>query len=505
MAVVNELVTKFSFIGNLKPQESFNANLRSSIKFLGGMALAIKGATVAVAGLVTMQSKSLEPLIRLRNETGISTQRLQQLERMAVATGSSFEEMAGTLTGLNQKITDASYNGSETFARLGINVRGVSGELKKADQVLFEVMNRFNQMGLSRQQRQFFAGQLGIDPGMIKFLNMTTAEYKKYNEQSARALYLTDKQLDSVDKYNRSLDLLGLNLNSIRNQIAVAVAPQLTELANKFIELIDRNRDWIINGIIKTVGFLDRLTDALIRVAPFVLAIGAAFVAARVGALGFAVVMGTILSPVVLITAGITALLLILDDLIVAFNGGKSVIRDFFQEFFGVDIVPIMHEIVDVVGTSIAQIMDAIAPLSEFLTASFGLIGNLLTGNLELAIDDAKRMFMSLGEFIKNSFTIIFDGLKAIATSILPEWAVTGISDFFSGSSGANDLSLDGGSTSSMPFPLSPYAGVGAGSITQSNNINVYSNDPLRAGQITSDRLQNQLSTADSLLNRGGR
>jgi len=465
LAVVNELVTKFSFIGSLKPQESFNANLRSSIKFLGGMALAVKGATVAIAGLVTMQSKSLEPLIKLRNETGISTQRLQQLERMAVMTGSSFEEMAGTLTGLNQKIVDASFNGSETFARLGINVRGVSGELKKADQVLFEVMNRFNQMGLSRQQRQFFAGQLGIDGSMIKFLNMSTAEYKKYNEQSARALYLTDKQLDSVDKYNRSLDLLGLNLNGIRNQIAVAVAPQLTELANRFIDLIDRNRDWIINGIVKTVDFLDRLTDALIRVAPFVLAIGGAFVAARVAALGFSVVMGALFSPVVLITAAIVAALLILDDLIVAFKGGKSVIRDFFQEWLGIDITPVMQKMV-------ASVRWAMSQISQMFTANKSIIGGMIR-------------FMS-GDMVGGARQI-FGGLTS------------GSTDPMALSLPSNPFDMQ------MPFPSSPYAGAGAGSITQSNNINVYSNDPLRAGQITSDRLQNQLSTADSLLNRGGK
>ena len=465
MAVVNELVTRFSFIGNLRPQENFNANLRSSIKFLGGMALAVKGATIAIAGLVTMQSKSLEPLIKLRNETGISTQRLQQLERMAVATGSSFEEMASTLTGLNQKIVDASYNGSETFARLGINVRGVSGELKKADQVLFEIMNRFNQMGLSRQQRQFFAGQLGIDPSLIKFLNMSTAEYKKYNEQSARALYLTDKQLDAADKYNRSLDLLGLNLNSIRNQIAVAVAPQLTELANRFIDLIDRNRDWIINGIIKTVDFLDRLTDALIRVAPFVLAIGAAFVAARVGALGFALVMGTLFSPVVLITAAIVAALLILDDLIVAFNGGKSVIRDFFQEWLGIDITPVMQKMV-------ASVRWAMSQISQMFTANKSIIGGMIR-------------FMS-GDMVGGARQI-FGGLTS------------GSTDTMAMSLPSNPFDMQ------MPFPSSPYAGAGTGSINQSNNINVYSNDPLRAGQITSDRLQNQLSTADSLLNRGGK
>ncbi|HHH0699808.1 TPA: hypothetical protein ACPZRZ_003918 [Yersinia enterocolitica] len=38
MAIVNELITKFGFIGDLAPQETFNANLKSSIGLLAGNA-----------------------------------------------------------------------------------------------------------------------------------------------------------------------------------------------------------------------------------------------------------------------------------------------------------------------------------------------------------------------------------------------------------------------------------------------------------------------------------
>ena len=37
MAIVNELITKFGFIGNLAPQETFNANLKASIGLLAGL------------------------------------------------------------------------------------------------------------------------------------------------------------------------------------------------------------------------------------------------------------------------------------------------------------------------------------------------------------------------------------------------------------------------------------------------------------------------------------
>ncbi len=254
--VVNELVTRFSFVGNLQPQQTFNENLSSSIKFLAGFAAAIGTASIALGAMISDQLANIDPLIQLRNETGMSAERLEHLTQVATLAGGGFEGMAQSLEGINDKIADAAMNGSETFSRLGINVRGMNGELKDAGQILNEVRTRFNQMNLSRQQRQYFGSALGIDSSTLKILSLSGAEYKKYNDQAERALKLTDAQDTAADKYNRSLSLLKLNLTGIRNQIAVAFAPQLTELSEKFINLVNQNRDWIVRGITKTTRLM---------------------------------------------------------------------------------------------------------------------------------------------------------------------------------------------------------------------------------------------------------
>ena len=48
MAIVSELVTKFSFIGSLKPQMSFNKGLSASIKGLSALAIATKAGVGAL-------------------------------------------------------------------------------------------------------------------------------------------------------------------------------------------------------------------------------------------------------------------------------------------------------------------------------------------------------------------------------------------------------------------------------------------------------------------------
>ena len=44
MAIVSELISRFSFVGSLAPQEEFNANLKTSIALIGGI-----GAGLATA------------------------------------------------------------------------------------------------------------------------------------------------------------------------------------------------------------------------------------------------------------------------------------------------------------------------------------------------------------------------------------------------------------------------------------------------------------------------
>lgn len=66
MAIVNELITKFGFIGDLAPQETFNANLKASIGLLAGLGAAIAGSAAGVAGWVT----SVSLLIRWSSSLG---------------------------------------------------------------------------------------------------------------------------------------------------------------------------------------------------------------------------------------------------------------------------------------------------------------------------------------------------------------------------------------------------------------------------------------------------
>lgn len=504
MAVVNEVITKFSFLGNIRPQEDFNANLGASIGLLTGFAATVKLTTAALYTFVAVQLNALAPMVQLREETGMAAEEIERLGFLATAAGGNVEGMNGTLRNLTSLIGDAALNGNDTLARLGINVRNANGELRKADDILMDVQRRFSQMNLSRAEQLNFASALGIDSSLIKFLNLSTAEYREFNKQAENALALTDEQVDSVDKYNRSMGLLQLSLNGVKNQIAVGFAPQLTALSEWFTKLLADNREWIIKGIAKTGEFLFALSGMITRLIPVIAAFAAIMVVAKVASLGFGAVLGAIFSPVILITALIVGVILVIDDLIVAFQGGQSAIRSFIQEWFGIDITPILQEMVAMVLWAVDEIIEIFTPLAEFFGNIFGAIGKVLVGDFTGALDEVQAALVKFGEFATRFMGRVFSDLGMLALKILPDWAVNLLQSTASVvGDGVGAVSGFFGGETTMPFsPVTPAGG--NRSVTQTNTINVVSSDPDRAGRIAADRLQDQLATADAVAFRGG-
>jgi len=482
MAQITEIITKFSFEGSTGPLKDYNGSLGKSIGLLAGMTAALGVAVVGINKWVTGISQSLQPLIDLNAQTGVSVEKIQELSFIAEQSSSSTEALFSSLSGLGEKIGEAAQKGSEDFSRLGISVRSANGQVKSTDTVLTEVGNRFKQLGLSMNEQQGFAAALGIDPSLLSMMNRTGAEMEKLRLKSQLLGILTADQVKSAQDYNDALGALGFAMDKVKQFIAVGLAPELTDMTDKFTDLLIANKDWIIKGIKATVEILNDLVDALIRVAPFIAAVGAAFLVAKIHTLGFAGAMALVSLPIILATAGILIALLALDDLIVAFRGGKSVIRDFFLPFF--DIKPILEGIatvfnfvVDTIFVGAKTIFDALGPLGPIIAvigAGFAIasIGPavfagalaLITSPITLIIAGIAGILFIVGDLSKSltggksiirdffleffgfdikpvligiidGFKEVFETLKNFGVSIFDSWVqiFSGIGDILSG------------------------------------------------------------------------
>lgn len=502
MATVTELVTEFKFTGDESPLNSYNMSLGKSIGLLAGMAAASVAAVGAIGAWASGVLAAEQPLINLSAETGVAVERLQELAFVAEQSNSSTEALNSSMTGLSQKIGEAAQKGSEDFSRLGISVRGANGEVKTADVVLGELGQRFKQLNLSMSEQQSFATALGVDQSLITMLGRTSEETQSLIVRARELGVLNKEQITDAQEYNDALGALSFGLSGVQRLIAVGLAPEMTSLAGSFTDLLVKNKDWIIDGVKLAVGVLTDFIELLGRTWKFIAAGIGIFIALKIATLGWAGALAIAFSPVVLLVGAIVGALFVIDDLIVAFRGGKSIIRDFFLEFAGFDIQPLLQGIVSAFKNMFGIVMGLLDGFMSTLGSLFSGIGNILSGNFVEGFSDIYQAFITFYETLREGFFSLFGGVfgwvKDQISGLLPDWA----------------LDLIGGDSDTQPAPIAvdpSFAPGGMSNSTSSSSnvnqdvaININTNDPQRAAKAVSDGLQQQLRDAQAQIKRGG-
>ena len=204
--------------------------------------------------------------------------------------------------------------------------------MKKADVIMDDV--RQSMQGMSDAERLKIMDKLGIDSSLLRTMKLTNNEMETLRSRAQALGVTTAQDAEEIDKYNKSMQDMRFAMGGIQQMVAVSFAPMMSNLVEGFVDLLSANRDWIVNGLKWLGGVVTATAGFLHRMWPVLLGLAAAFVILKIATFGWGAALAIVFSPVVLITAAIIAVILIIDDLIVAMNGGQSVIADFFMEFF---------------------------------------------------------------------------------------------------------------------------------------------------------------------------
>jgi len=448
MANSTELVTEFTFKGSTKPLENFNLNMTDAIGLLAkGTALFTAGA-IALNGFVISTLAGADAQGQLANTLGVSIEEIQKLGFVASVSGSSAAQLESSLEGINERIGEASIKGSETFNRLGISVRGANGEVKKADKVLLEVRDSFERLNLSSAEQSKILSELGIDKSLQQSLNLTRQQIADLGAEAEAFGLMDEEDTKKVIEFNDSLTKLTFGFDSLRKMVAISLAPQITGISDGFSNFLKVNKDLIVNGIGKTfevlnagLGAISRVGSAFITMIDKTIGLDNALIGLG-GAIAF-INRGLLFSPIGLAVAGLTALFVIVDDLIVAFEGGNSIIADFFQDVFDIDIVEGITKSFNFLKESLVSLMEFFKPVLDAIK----LIGSSIGGLFGFGADTPNVPHGTTAPQEEEGF---FSNLK-------------------------NDIgNLLGGGTSTSS---------NTSNVQQSNVININTNDPQLAGQ----------------------
>lgn len=503
MSVIDELIT----ILGLRTDPQAEAAATSFGKILGGVttaAAAVGAALVAASGAIGAyaihQASAIDQAGKMADAFGISFEAFQELEFAAQKSGAEVEEFRTDLENLSKTLDD-----NDALKEMGINAKDATGQLRSTDEVLMDIAKKFETMSKGEQNK--FTDQLGLSPSALKVLQQGGKGLEDLRGEAQRlGLVLDTTAKEKAARFQGSLLNSRTVVDALGKSISVGLLPGMADALDAFTDWVGANRQFISSAITQVVagvgmGFTmvgDAITfvyaqilkmtgplDGLVEGLDATQAI-AITVAIALAALAVAAIAAT--WPFLVMAAAIGAIVLVLDDLYSAFNGGESVIGSWVQSFMSAypGITAGIQTIIDWIGRLMSFVsiglVDAFRVAASVIGDVLGVITDTVA-NVMSAIEgviSGANPFAVLSDLFTKQFDIIFDLAKKYAGRI---------GDFFGGIFSGDEQASGGASPSSAPssagVPAQVVAGAGGGGGAQTNNTTINVNgagDPAAVG-----------------------
>lgn len=326
------------------------------------MALGALAAAAGVhffAGLIKDTTELGGKLNDMSVASATNVEDLQALGYAAVQNGSSLEGMNNTLTKLGVNAYEAA-NGNkslaESFAKAGIRVKDLNGQLRPAADILGDVADHLASIPEEERAGVAFAllGKSGKELIPTLAGGRDALEAMKQEARDLGAVMSSDT-VAALDDFGDEQDKVKAALGGLRNTVVAELLPVLKEMVGDLLAWVKANRQiiaqklkFVLEGIVgalkifgkivgTTVSAVEWLANHMGVLAAGILAVAAALVvfqgASIAAALASAAAWIWAALPIAIVALGLFAIILILQDLYSWFNGGDSVLKDFFGLF----------------------------------------------------------------------------------------------------------------------------------------------------------------------------
>lgn len=229
----------------------FKEGLKQCAEKMQQVATAGAVAGSAILALTKMAGDSAVKLESLSDKTGISSDRLQELEYVAKASGVSVDALNGDLEALTASLnnpTPGSFN--EGLVLLGISSRDASGQVKKADDVLMEMADKIK--GMSTVKAIEWGKKAGISSETIKLLKQGKANIQDLaKEGRALGAVVPKESVANLAKFSKAMSSLALIGKQLANTFFGALAPSLNKVVDLYKKFSLQNGGFVKSGIEK--------------------------------------------------------------------------------------------------------------------------------------------------------------------------------------------------------------------------------------------------------------
>ena len=263
------------------------------------------------AGLLGLGYKALttaDDLETLSQQSGFTTDELQQMQYAADLVDVDFNTMTGSL----KKMKKAMTGHDETWKKLGISVTDADGSMRNATDVFYESLTALSQIENETERDQLAMDLFGKSADdLAGIIDDGGAALKEFGQQAKDLGLVMDKDtIASMSELNDTVDQLKANFGATMIQlgasIATTLAPALTKVSDKLKAFADKIR----NLTPEQTELILKITGIVAAIAPL-LVIGGKLITGIAKVMEYApqikLALTALTSPMGLVVAGIAA------------------------------------------------------------------------------------------------------------------------------------------------------------------------------------------------------
>jgi hypothetical protein len=268
-----EMASEIPGVGTaLKAVGSVSNDVMKAFETLGGGIPAVVGSlgllTVALGALgIAAAFKFDEQLIQLNalaTAFGISADQASILSKAAQEAGGSLQGAIATAEKLNTSMyraNDVIKGTGGAFTELGINIYGANGQFKSNDEVMTQLIARYNEGGLTVADYAAFQKILGKNfEEQIPVIQRVQEANQVVMDQYQQGIGITKESItDSQNLAHAQLEATGV-LNQMGSKLVELVIPAFTELVKWFTQSYEQG-GFVAKAFVVVAGATELLID----------------------------------------------------------------------------------------------------------------------------------------------------------------------------------------------------------------------------------------------------
>lgn len=363
--VIREFGVKISLGFDPKKAKDAKKNVEDIGHAMRETGLKIAAAGAALFEMVNISSSHSRALEENSAQLGINVEKLQELQYAAkVAANVGAEELSGALEGMSKTLFEArngNVEAAQSFIRMGVSLDAIRNPAVTADQIMETLADRFKTMpdGIYKTALANNVGGASMAK-LLPLLNKGSEGMAAYGREArATGLVLSHQAVEAGAAFDRQMTKVWLQLKNVTYLLGNQLMKYLGPIVQQFLHWVTVNRQFIatgIAGVMKAVGMYLNIIFTVLRfvierfktlvdvlggvekVAKYIaIAMGAITGLRILSGMGTLIssframsgVMGGISAQSLAISAGLIALLLVVQDLF----SDDSVIKEWFAKF----------------------------------------------------------------------------------------------------------------------------------------------------------------------------